>query len=72
VENLSKKEKVKRFSCVKCGSPFDAHPPDDLHNTASLKEADVEDPIKVEYRCKDCGNINVIYWGYEKFYVGVA
>ena len=30
------------------------------------------DPIKVEYRCKKCGNTNVLYWGYQEIGVGVV
>jgi len=37
---------------MKCGETFEAHPPDDFHQVASIKPDEVGDPIKVEYRCK--------------------
>jgi len=61
---MVKKEVLKRFSCLKCGTPFDAYPPDDRHDTATRNEKDYEDNIKVDYRCKECGHINTIYWGH--------
>ena len=54
--------KTKRYSCVKCGEPFDIHPPDDLHTTASRIERECEQSVKIEYNCKKCGNLNTIYW----------
>jgi len=61
---MVKKEVVKRFSCLKCGTPFEAYPPDDRHDRATRNEKDYEDHIRVDYKCKDCANINTIYWGY--------
>jgi rubredoxin len=61
---MVKKEAVKKFSCLKCGSPFDAYPPDDRHNVATRNEKDFKDNIKVDYVCKDCRNTNTIYWGH--------
>lgn len=60
------KEKVKKFSCLNCGNPFDAYPPDDSHDTASRNEGEYEDKIKVNYICKECKNVNTIYWGHPK------
>ena len=56
--------KVKRYACTKCGTPFDIHPPDDLHTTASRHEKDCETRghVKMEYVCKNCGEKNIIYW----------
>lgn len=54
--------KTKRYSCVKCGEPFEIHPPDDLHTTASRVEKECEQNVKIEYECKKCGNLNTIYW----------
>lgn len=68
---MPKKEEGKRFSCLKCGSSYLAYPPDDFHAYASVKADDIDDPIKMTYRCKDCNNDNVIYWGYRKIHVGV-
>ena len=68
---MVKNERGKTFSCLKCGSTFVAHPPDDFHQVASIKPNGVEDPIKIEYRCKDCGNTNTLYWGWQNVSVGV-
>ena len=64
-------KKVKKFSCLKCGTPFDAYPPDDRHDIATRNEKDYEDHIKVDYRCKECSTINTIYWGYSPPALGV-
>jgi len=61
-----KDERGKTFSCLKCGAMFIGYPPDDFHQTASVKSNGVEDPIKVEYKCPSCGNMNGLYWGWEK------
>ena len=60
------KETLKRFSCLKCGTPFEVYPPDDLHDIATRKETDFKDNIKVDYKCNACGNINTIFWGHSE------
>ncbi len=57
-------KKVKKYGCVKCGIPFEIHPPDDLHTTASRNETACESRgvIKMDYTCKNCGAINTMYW----------
>jgi DNA-directed RNA polymerase subunit RPC12/RpoP len=62
---------VKKYSCIECGSPFDAYPPDDRHDRATRNEGDYKDHIKVNYRCKDCGHTNVIFWGHQAPHVAV-
>ena len=52
----------KIFSCIKCGHPFTAYPPDDVHDIATRNESDYEDHIKIDYKCEKCGAINTIYW----------
>jgi len=65
---MVRKDASKKFSCLYCGTPFDAYPPDDRHNVATRDEKDYEDHIKVDYKCKGqgCGKINTIYWGHPK------
>lgn len=70
--SLPKREEVKKFSCLHCGAPYITNPPDDFHYYASVKEDDVEDPIKVTYRCEKCGKDNTLYWGSQKVFVGVG
>jgi DNA-directed RNA polymerase subunit RPC12/RpoP len=69
---MVKKEVAKTYSCLKCGAPFEAYPPDDRHTIATRNEKDFEDHIKVDYRCKECDNTNTIYWGHSKPYVAVG
>ncbi len=66
MKGFPKNDLPKKYSCVYCGTPFDAYPPDDKHDFATRNEKDYEDHIKVDYKCKanDCGKINTIYWGY--------
>lgn len=57
------------FSCVLCGEPYDAFPPDDLHTFATRK-APPRDflesglCIEIPYVClnPDCFRENVLYW----------
>jgi len=56
----------KTFSCLECGTVFVAHPPDDFHQTASIKKSEVESAIKMIHVCKKCKSKNVLYWGEQK------
>jgi DNA-directed RNA polymerase subunit M/transcription elongation factor TFIIS len=69
---MAKDDRGKRFSCLKCGEPFVGYPPDDFHQTASITQSEVNDPIEVEYRCEKCGNTNVLYWGRRKITFAVG
>jgi len=60
---MSEKKVAKTYSCLKCGAPFVAHPPDDRHDKATRNEKEFEDHIRIDYRCKECDNTNTIYWG---------
>jgi DNA-directed RNA polymerase subunit RPC12/RpoP len=60
---LSRNGKTKMFSCAKCGAPFEAFPPDDLHSIATrLEKEATKDNVIAEYKCRDCGKVNTIYW----------
>ena len=64
---MSKKSKNKIFSCIKCGNPYEAYPPDDKHRIATmLSEEAKKDHIIVKYICKNCGNINILYWAHDQ------
>jgi hypothetical protein len=60
-----KEDAGKKFSCICCGEPYLAYPPDSFHVFASVKSEDVADPIKMTYKCraKDCGKENILFWG---------
>jgi hypothetical protein len=61
---MNDKGATKKFGCLKCGEPFEVHPPDDIHKVATRFEKESKDPVKVEYTCKKCGNVNVLFWGH--------
>lgn len=63
---MVKDDRGKRFSCPKCGASYVGYPPDDYHQIASIKQSEVGDPIKVEYRCEKCRSTNVLYWGWQQ------
>jgi hypothetical protein len=54
--------KVRKFTCVKCGTILEVHPPDSVHKYASRDERYCERGIKVEHKCEKCGNLNTIFW----------
>jgi hypothetical protein len=65
---MSAKIKHKKFSCTKCGIPYEAHPPDDKHSYATMvAEEAKKDHIIVKYTCKSCGTVNTIYWTHPPF-----
>ena len=51
---------AKKFSCLVCGEPFEASPPDDVH-TIGKREPQMEDSIMVKYHCVN-RHENKIYW----------
>lgn len=62
---MVKNEKERIFSCPECGNPYVAFPPDDLHDTASLKEPssnNASDIIKIIHDCEKCKTPITIYW----------
>ncbi|TFH25758.1 hypothetical protein E4G67_00560 [Candidatus Bathyarchaeota archaeon] len=57
-------KKAKKYGCVKCGTPFEVHPPDDLHTTASRDEkaCEIRGAVKMNYVCANCGATNTVHW----------
>ena len=53
------KEGAKKFSCLECGEPFEAFPPDDQHAIGSLDPSPTA--IKITYECVN-HHKNTIYW----------
>jgi DNA-directed RNA polymerase subunit RPC12/RpoP len=63
---------VRKYPCRKCGHPFEAYPPDDLHTQAVLRPCDAdEDCIQQEYECDTCGEVkmNKLYWRNPNFFI---
>jgi hypothetical protein len=54
---------VRMFGCLKCGSPFFAYPPDDMHKLASRNNSSFSETVQVKYVCAKCKEINGLYWG---------
>jgi hypothetical protein len=62
---MVKQSKQRIFSCPECGTPYVAFPPDDLHDTAAVKEPsknDAWDVIKIIHDCEKCLTPITIYW----------
>jgi len=53
------KKRAKIFSCLECGEPFEAFPPDDEHLIGSRDPS--PDAIVIKYTCVS-GHSNTIYW----------
>ena len=52
----------RNFSCVNCGTPYEAYPPNDENNIAKQTPCDRGDSIEIKYECDNCNHINSIYW----------
>jgi hypothetical protein len=52
----------KTYACSKCGHPFVAIPPDDIHVVVLLEQCRRGDSIQIPYDCKNCDNVNIRYW----------
>lgn len=65
--------KKKTFSCQNCGESYDAYPPDDIHDSASIEEQYAKEHatgsvISIPYTCINlpCDNVNTLYWYHQK------
>lgn len=52
----------KKFSCLECGTPYEAYPPSDTHKIASLKPSSEGNSVEVKYLCTRCSNKNSLHW----------
>jgi hypothetical protein len=59
---LGKYEHTSRYSCEACGNPFDATPPDDVHEFSSVYECWKFDWIEREYKCPNSSKTTTLYW----------
>jgi hypothetical protein len=62
VNKMSNRVRLKKVSCVGCGSRFEVHSPDDLHTPASRLEKECEQSVRMDYECKTREKINTIHW----------
>lgn len=53
---------IKTYACSKCGHPFAAVPPDDIHVVVLLEPCKKGDSVEIPYDCKNCDNMNTRYW----------
>jgi hypothetical protein len=58
--------KAKMFSCIHCGTPFPAYPPDDEHPVASLEKPQeaAGSIVEMTHDCQNrqCGKPATLYW----------
>lgn len=52
----------RNFSCVNCGNPYEAYPPNDENNIATQTPCNRNDSIEIKYECDNCNHINAIHW----------
>jgi hypothetical protein len=60
------------YGCAKCGTPFTAYPPDDVHNMSSRESSSFLKNIKTSHVCSKCNEVTRLYWGRPVFYRDIA
>ncbi len=60
------------YGCAKCGTPFTAYPPDDVHNMCSRQSSSFLEKIETSYVCGKCNEVTWLYWGRPVFYRDIA
>jgi hypothetical protein len=73
VENAaeSKGAQPRTYGCAKCGTPFTAYPPDDVHNTSSRESSFFLERIETLHLCSKCNEVTRLYWGRPVLYRGI-
>jgi len=64
-KEIGEVSKRRIFGCAKCGNPYEAYPPDDLHDTVALQEPskkNAESVIKIVHDCLICNHPIILYW----------
>ncbi len=64
-KEIGEASKRRIFGCAKCGNPYEAYPPDDLHDTVALQEPskeNAESVIKIVHDCSICKHPITLYW----------
>jgi hypothetical protein len=60
------------YGCAKCGTPFAAYPPDDVHTTSSRQSSSFLETIETSFVCGVCNEVTRLYWGRPVFYRGIV
>jgi hypothetical protein len=60
------------YGCAKCGTPFTAYPPDDIHITSSRQSSSFLETIETSFVCGVCNEVTRLYWGRPVFYRGIV
>jgi DNA-directed RNA polymerase subunit RPC12/RpoP len=60
-KNESEKNSVK-YSCKKCGNPFNVNPPDDVHKFSSVYPCWDFDWVERSYECSKCTKSTKLFW----------
>jgi hypothetical protein len=60
------------YGCAKCGTPFTAYPPDDVHKTSSRESSSFLEAIETVHLCSKCNDTTRLYWGTPVYYRGIV
>jgi DNA-directed RNA polymerase subunit RPC12/RpoP len=60
------------YGCAKCGTPFTAYPPDDIHTTSSRQSSSFLETVETSLACPKCNEVTRLYWGRRVFYRGIV
>ena len=60
------------YGCAKCGTPFAAYPPDDVHIMSSRQSSSFLETIDTSFVCGVCNEVTRLYWGRPVFYRGIV
>jgi hypothetical protein len=60
------------YGCAKCGTPFAAYPPDDIHIRSSRQSSSFLETIETSFVCGVCNEVTRLYWGRPVFYRGIV
>jgi hypothetical protein len=60
------------YGCAKCGTPFTAYPPDDVHKTSSRESSSFLEAIETIHLCTKCNETTRLYWGTPVYYRGIV
>ena len=68
----SKGTQPRTYGCGKCGTPFTAYPPDDVHNISSRESSSFLETVETLHPCSKCDEATRLYWGRPVLYRGIV